>query len=170
MPRSFEIPLSGYDENITFVIGIKRHLFYPGHSLFVKAEIHLCPELQGCSCLSTDNRTDVGLADTDDPVRNRVHFIFVHVLLLLINLAYLFAGTFFTLGQVQVILSGIPAVHPWNVIIKSSAGVIDDSFQIFPCLIQKIYILRERDLLRGTGCIRNHCSAVLTRFIFNPAG
>lgn len=33
-----------------------------------------------------------------------------------------FAGTFFTPGQVQVILSGIPAVHPWNVIIKSSAG------------------------------------------------
>ena len=37
-------------------------------------------------------------------------------------LAYLFSGTFFTPGQVQVILSGIPAVHPWNVIIKSSAG------------------------------------------------
>ena len=86
MPRSFEISLSGCDENITFVIGIKRHLFYPGHSLFVKAEIHLCPELHGCSCLSPDNRTDVGLADTDDPVRNRVHFIFIHVLLLFINL------------------------------------------------------------------------------------
>lgn len=30
------------------------------------------------------------------------------------RLAYLFAGTFFTIGQVQVILSGISAVHPWN--------------------------------------------------------
>ncbi len=40
MTRSFEIPLNGCDENITFVISIKRHLFYPGHSLFIKAEIH----------------------------------------------------------------------------------------------------------------------------------
>ena len=56
------------------------------YSLFVKAEIYLCPELHGCSCLSPDNRTDAGLADTDDPVRNRVHFIFIHVLLLFINL------------------------------------------------------------------------------------
>ena len=81
-------------------------------------------------------------------------------------LTYLFAATFSTPGQVQVILSGIPAVHPWNVIIKSYAEVIDDSFQIFSCLIQKIYILRERDFLRGTGCIKNHCSTVLTGIFF----
>ena len=55
---------------------------------------------------------------------------------------------------------------PMSIIIKSSAEVIDDFFQVFSCLIQEIYILWERDLLRGTGCIKNHCSAVLAGIFF----
>ena len=42
MAGSFKVPFDSCNENITFVIGIKRYLFYPCHSFFVETEIHLC--------------------------------------------------------------------------------------------------------------------------------
>lgn len=64
------------------LIGIKRQLLYPGHSFFVKTELYPCSEFHWCGCLSANNRTNLRLADTDNPVRNRVHFVLIHVLLL----------------------------------------------------------------------------------------
>lgn len=205
MASSFKVPFDSCNENITFIIGIKRHLFYPGHSFFVETKIHLCAEFHWRRCLSADNRSDVWLADTDNPVRNRVYFVLKHVLLLFIDFvnhskpfgllwckfvlcvqkfvdvfsvsadilellldrfADFFASALFALCQIQIIFSGIPAVHPWNVIIKSSAEVIDDPFQVFPRLIQKSYILWKRDILRCTGCIKDQRSVVLSHICF----
>ena len=162
MPCFLIIPRSSCNENITFVIGSKRQFLYPRHSFFVQTDIHFCPEFHWRGCLPADNRTDVRLADTDDPVRDRVDFVLIHVPLLFIDfidysklpgllwsqftsriqqpvnvasipadilellfdcLSDLLTGTFFTLCQIQVISSGIPAIHPGNVIVKSPAQV-----------------------------------------------
>ena len=202
---SLKIPFHGYNENITFAIGIKRQLLYPGHSFFVKTQIRFCSKFHWCTRLSTDNRTDVRLADADNPVRNQMYFVLIHVLLLFVDfvndakpsrlpgcqsapciqkpvnvfsvsadilqllfdrLSYLLAGTLFTFRQIQVIFSGIPAVHPRGMIIKSHAEVINDPFQTFSCLIQKIYILWKRDILGYVGSIEGQCSVVFTSIYF----
>lgn len=72
----------------------------------------------------------------------------------------LLVSTFFTLSQIQVIFSGILAVHPWCVVIKPSTEVINDPFQIFPCRIQKIYILWKRNVLGNTGRIQDQCPGI----------
>lgn len=85
MVCSFKVPFGDRNENIAFVISIKLHLFYPGHSFFIETQIHLCFEIHQNGCHTTDNQLAVRLVDTNDPVRNGVYFVFVHVLLLFIN-------------------------------------------------------------------------------------
>lgn len=159
MPCSLIIPLSSCNENIAFVIGIKRQFLYTRHSFFAQTDIHFCPEFHWRGCLPAADRTDVRLADTDNPVRDCVYFVLIHVPLLFIDfinhsklpgllwsqftfriqqpvnvasipadilelfdcLSDFLTGMLFTLCQIQVIFSGIPAIHPGNVIVKSSA-------------------------------------------------
>ena len=72
----------------------------------------------------------------------------------------------FTSGQIQVIFSGISAVHPRCIMTNSSVKVIYGPFQIFPCLIQKIYILWKRDILWCTGGIQNQCPVIFACICF----
>ena len=59
MTHSLEIPLSGCDENISFVIGIKTHLFYPDHPLFICILITFSIQYKKIQCIvRTDHLID----------------------------------------------------------------------------------------------------------------
>lgn len=103
------------------------------YSVSVHTEIHLCSEHNWYSCFPTDNRSDVRLTDTNDPVNDEMRSVVVHVLLLFINfiqkilnissvsaavlkllfdcLAYYLHITVFAFHQIQIILSGVSAIH-----------------------------------------------------------
>jgi len=57
----------------------------PCHSTFINAKVQHCSKLYGSSALSTNNGTNVGLADAYDAVWNGVYFVPLHVLLLSVN-------------------------------------------------------------------------------------
>ena len=58
------------------------------HSLFVQTEVKLCSEFYRRCCFASHDRTDIWLTDVYNSVRNGMHPVVIHVLLLFIDLFY----------------------------------------------------------------------------------
>ena len=81
------VVLDRSDQNITFVVCIERLLLDPGHAVIVDAHIEFCSELRWVLGFTSDDRPDVWLTDTHDPVCYLVSPVAVHVVLLFIDLS-----------------------------------------------------------------------------------
>ena len=87
MPRPSLVALQDILKDRAFVVGLEINLLQPRMAEFVHAHVVLRPEFDGRLDLATDDRTDVGLGDADNPLRDAVLLLVEHLLLLGVELA-----------------------------------------------------------------------------------
>lgn len=82
MSGPFVIPAYCLLHILALVVSAEGCMLNSGISPLVNTYIKLGPEFHCCFRLSTDNRPDLGLMDTDNPIRDTVNLMVIHVLLL----------------------------------------------------------------------------------------